>query len=215
MEAMASLEKQRALAIAEEYRSRGFEVVVEPGPELLPGFLHDYGPDLLVRKDEETIVVEVKSRSSLAGEPRIREVARLLSEMPHWKFELVLLGEEQRPDIPEGSRPLEKEEILRTIEGAVTLLASDQPEASLLVSWAAMEATLRLLSEAEGVPTEPFNSLYTLKQAIANGIITRSDYNRLSRIIQYRNSLAHGFQPTDFEPGVVEELIKTAKRLLK
>lgn len=215
MEAMASLEKQRALAIAEEYRSRGFEVAVEPGPELLPGFLQDYRPDLLVRKDEEMIIVEVKSRSSLAKEPRIREVARLLSERPHWRFELVLLGEEQRRGLPEGSRTLEKEEILRTIEGAETLLATDQPEASLLMSWAATEAALRLLSEARGVATEPFNPLYTLKEALSNGIITRSDYNRLVRIIQYRNSLSHGFQPTDFVPGVVEELIQTTKRLLK
>ena len=110
---------------------------------------------------------------------------------------------------------MEKEEILRTIEGAEALLASDQPEASLLMSWAATEAALRLLSEARGVVTEPFNPLYTLKEALANGIITRSDYNKLVRIIQYRNSLAHGFQPTDFVPGIVEELIKTTKRLMK
>lgn len=215
MEAIAALEKQRALAIAEEYRSGGFEVVFEPGPELLPDFLREYRPDLLVRKGEETIIVEVRSRASLAKEPHIREMARLLSEKPHLKFELVLLGAEEQGGTPEGSRLLEREEILLTIEAAETLLTSDHPESSLLISWAAMEATIRLSTQSEGVSTEPFNPLYALKQAVANGIISRTDYTKLSKIMRYRNSLAHGFQPIDFEPGIVQELIKITRRLLK
>lgn len=65
MEAITSLERQHARAIAEEYRSRGYEVIEEPSPEQLPDFLSGYRPDLLIRnricsseKGDEAIVVK-------------------------------------------------------------------------------------------------------------------------------------------------------------
>ena len=70
MEATTSRERQRARAIAEEYRSRGYEVIEQPSPEQLPEFLAGYHPDVLVRKGDEAIIVEVKSRSSLTKDPR-------------------------------------------------------------------------------------------------------------------------------------------------
>jgi Holliday junction resolvase len=79
MEAIASLERQRARAIAEEYRSSGYEVIEEPSPDQLPDFLSGYTPDLLIRKGNEAVVVEVKSRSSLAKDPRVRDLARAAS----------------------------------------------------------------------------------------------------------------------------------------
>jgi hypothetical protein len=48
MEAAISRERQRAHAIAEEYRSRGYEVIEQPSPEQLPEFLAGYRPNLLV-----------------------------------------------------------------------------------------------------------------------------------------------------------------------
>jgi Holliday junction resolvase len=72
MEAIISLERQRARMLAEEYRRKGYEVVEEPSQEQLPDFLFGYHPDLLIRKGDEAIVVEVKSRTSLAQETQFR-----------------------------------------------------------------------------------------------------------------------------------------------
>ena len=91
MEATISLERQRARVIAEEYRRRGYEVVEEPSQEQLPDFLSGYHPDLLIRKGDEAIVVEVKSRTSLAKETQVRELARLLRTKPGWNFELIVV----------------------------------------------------------------------------------------------------------------------------
>src|SRR5262245_61341136 len=96
MTAIGSLEKQRTRAIAGEYRSKGYEVIEEPTPEQLPDFLSGYHPDLLARKGDEARVVVVKSRASLAQEPQIRDLARLLHTKPNWNFELVLLGKRSR-----------------------------------------------------------------------------------------------------------------------
>ena len=55
---------------AEEYRRKGYEVSLEAQLDFLPGF----SPDLVVRKGDETVVVEVKARSSLAANPKDKGV---------------------------------------------------------------------------------------------------------------------------------------------
>ena len=214
MEAVTSLERQRASALAEEYRSKGYEVIEEPSTEQLPDFLSGYRPDLLVRKGDEAVVVEVKSRSSLAKDAQIRDLAQLLQTKPHWNFELVVVAEAERISAPEGARPFERDDILRGIEAAERLLESGFSEAALLLAWSTAEATVRLLIEEEGIVLDHLNPPYILKQAVMNGVIARDDYNFLTNIIKYRNALVHGFKTIDFDPALVSELISMTKRLL-
>jgi hypothetical protein len=215
MEATTSRERQRARAIAEEYRSRGYEVIEQPSPEQLPEFLAGYHPDVLVQRGDEAIIVEVKSRSSLTKDPRIREMARLVQADPHWNFELVVVGEEDQLNVPEGAHPFERDDIFRGIEEAERLVASGFSEAALLQAWSTLEATVRLLSEGEGLVLERLNPLAILTQATSNGVISRDDYNFLTKVMKYRNALAHGFKTIDFDPALVTELINITKRLLQ
>lgn len=215
MEATISLERQRARVLAEEYRHRGYEVIEEPSQEQLPEFLSGYHPDLLIRKGDKAIVVEVKSRTSLAKEPQVRELARLLRTKPHWNFELVVVGEEEQLRAPEGAHPFAREDIFRSIEAAERLLELGFAEASLLLAWSAVEATVRLLTEEENIVLDRLTPLYILKQAVMNGVISRDEYGSLTKIMGYRNALVHGFKPNNFDPTLVRELISTAKRLVQ
>jgi uncharacterized protein YutE (UPF0331/DUF86 family) len=215
MEAATSRERQRARAIAEEYRSRGYEVIEQPAPGQLPEFLASYRPDLLVRRGDEATIVVVKSRSSLAKEPQITELARLLPAKPHWNFELVVVGEGEQLSTPEGARPFTRDDVLQGIEEAERLVASGFSEAALLSAWSISEATVRLLTEEEGIVLDGYSPLYILKQAAINGVISRDEYNFLTMVMKYRNALVHGFKTTDFDPAFVTELIKLTRHLLQ
>ena len=215
MEATISLERQRARVLAEEYRRRGYEVVEEPPQEQLPNFLSGYHPDLLIRKGDETIVVEVKSRTSLAKETQVRELARLLRTKPGWNFELIVLGEEERLRAPAGAHPFNREDILRGLAAAERLLKAGFADAALLLAWSALEATVRLLTEEEDIVLERLAPLYILKQAAMHGVVSREEYHFLTKVIEYRNALVHGFKPIDFEPDLVKEIISMTKRLLQ
>jgi hypothetical protein len=215
MQGTTPLERQRARALAEEYRSKGYEVIEMPAPEQLPDFLAGYHPDLLIRKGDEARVVEVKSRSSLVKDPQIRELARLLGSKSNWNFELVVIREEEQLSAPEGTRPFEREDILRGIEATERLLEAGFDDAALVLAWTTSEAAVRLLTEAEGIELERHTPLYVLKQAVSHGVISRDEYNFLANVMKYRNAFAHGFKPIDFDPALVKELIGTTKRLLQ
>jgi uncharacterized protein YutE (UPF0331/DUF86 family) len=73
---------------------------------------------------------------------------------------------------------------------------------------------VRLLSKEEGLVLEGLNPLSILTQATSNGVIARDDYKFLTKVMNYRNALVHGFKPIDFDLTVVKELISTTKRLL-
>jgi uncharacterized protein YutE (UPF0331/DUF86 family) len=166
---------------------------------------------LLIRKGDEAIIVEVKSRASLAKESQVSELARLLRTKPDWNFELVVVGEEDQWRAPAGARPFAREDILRGLEAAEKLLEAGFSEAALLLAWSASEATVRLLVEEEGIVLERLlTPLYILKQAAMHGVVSREAYHSLTKIVEYRNALVHGFKPVDFESTLVTELKRTS-----
>lgn len=57
------LERERLLELAQEYRQKGYEVLLPPNPEELPDFLKDYRPEMIVRRGEEAVGATRKSES--------------------------------------------------------------------------------------------------------------------------------------------------------
>ena len=217
MEATLAVEKQHAHRLAQEYRSQGYEVIEEPSQEQLPPFLAGYHPDMLLRKadEDEAVVVEVKARKSLAKEPQIAELAGLLRTQPGWRLELVVVDIGEQLEALEGADPFTREDIVRGITEAERLLASAFAEAALLRAWSAAEPTVRLLAESEGLLTGQSKPIHLIKQAVMNGVVSRTDYNLLLQALRHRDALAHGFMRPDFDPTLTGSLIDTTKRLLE
>ena len=60
-----NIERERLLKLAQEYQEKGYEVSLHPNFNELPEFLraYRYRPDMIVRRGEESVIIEVKSRS--------------------------------------------------------------------------------------------------------------------------------------------------------
>ena len=148
---------------AEEYRSMGYEVIVEASLDFLPGFT----ADLLVWKGDEVKVIEVKSRPSLAADPKVSELARIIESKPGWTFELLLVSEPEKLDSPEGARSFESESIVHRFEEAEKALQAGFPEAAFLLAWSAHEAAIREMIAEQGVADSTITGPgYVLDQAV-------------------------------------------------
>ena len=196
---------------AEEYRSNGYEVQLEAFLDFFPNFR----ADLLVRKGDEVKVIEVKARPSLAADPRVSELAKLIESKPGWSFELVLVGEPEKVDSPAGALAFEGEGIVRRLEQAERSLGAGIPEAAFLLAWSACEAAARELIAAEGISDRRITSpRFVLDQAVFLGVISREEYDNLVGMLQYRNAIVHGFDPGDFSVEFVTGLIETVRRII-
>ena len=211
IEDIAILERKFIDKKAAEYRSRGYEVEENCELDFLPG----YRADLVVRKGEEVRVIEVKARTSLARSPRMAEVAETLYGKPGWSYDLLLVGEPEKLDSPEGARSFAAEEIRQRLAEAEKALGHGLGEAAFLLVWSAFEAVVRELIAAEGVSiTRVTQSGYVLDQAVYHGVISRADYDYLADMRKYRNAIAHGFDVNGFSDEKVTELIGVVLRLL-
>lgn len=212
MEDIAISERQFVAKKAAEYRSRGYEVFQEIPLDFMPGFV----ADLVVRKDGETRVIEVKTRTSLAVTPQMTELAEAISARPGWSFDLLLVGEPERLDAPESAQPFTESHIDRRINQAEKVLAMGFAEAAFLLAWSACEAAVRVLAAAEGVEIRrATHSGYILGQAVYHGAISRNDDAYLSDMLAYRNAIVHGFDVPDFDDERARELIAAARKLLQ
>lgn len=215
-----SPEERFVSQVAEEYRQKGYRVELRPSPSSLPEFLSDYQPDILARRDGESVIVGVRSGSAVPRRGRFRELARAVEGQEGWRFDLVVAGSPPapEPDAPAGERPsLTESEAARAVADAEDLVASGRPEAALLWAWSAAEATLRHLAGAEGVPPRRHDTAYLLKQLALEGEIPREDYEVLMRSFRTRNVVAHGFRS---EEGLelehlVRELLRVTERLIQ
>ena len=175
---------------AEEYRRKGYKVALGPELEFLPGF----HADLVVRKDDEIKVIEVKSRSSLAADAKIRELVRAVDSRPGWSFELLLVAEPEKLDAPEGARSFDREQGLQRIREAERALASGLSEAALVLAWSACEAAVRVLvTEQEKSDRDISAPGYFLDRAVFLGIVSREEpgYRDWVRLFSVDCYLAH------------------------
>lgn len=212
----ANIERERLLRLSEEYRDRGYEVSFHPNPEDLPDFLKNYRPDMIVRREDETVVIEVKSRSSLnsSSAQYLRNLAQVIEQHPGWRFELVMTNPEDATFSSETQGSLQEHEIESRLQIA-RQLATHNLESAILYSWSLVEATLRLVAEKEELSLQRFDPLYLVKQLTTEGVISRSEYQLLMNSLSLRNAIAHGFKTAQLTQESVYELIDITKQLLK
>lgn len=205
------LERKFIARTAAKYRSRGYEVEENCELDFLPGF----HVDLVARKDDEVRVIEVKSRTSLAATPELNELAEILYSKPGWSYDLLLVGEPEKLESPEGSQPFAEEEIRRRLAEAEAVLEKGSGEAAYLLVWSACEAAIRNLIETADISiTRVTTAAYVLDMAVMHGIISREDYDYLTDLMKYRNAIAHGFGVNGFSDEKVTALIGVVARLL-
>ena len=195
---------------AEDYRNKGYEVSQETLLDFLPGFR----ADLIVRKDGNAKVIEVKRRASLAANPKIRELAQIIESKPGWSFELLLVGEPEKLDSPEGAQSLERKGVLQRIGEAEQAFDAGLSVAAFVLAWSALEAATRLLITEQGVSNSDITKPgFVLDQAVSLGVISREEYGNLTQMQKYRNAIVHGFSLNDFDDVLVMELIETVRSL--
>ena len=213
----ANIERERLLKLAEEYRERGYEVSFHPNVEDLPDFLKSYRPDMIVRLGKESVVIAVKSRSSLnsSSTQYLRNLAQAVAENPGWRFELVMTNPEDAVYFPKAEGSLQEHEIEARLPVAKQLVAQQHLESAMLYSWSLVEATLRIVAKKEELSLTRLQPLFLVKQLASEGVISQSEYQLLMNALSLRNAIAHGFKTTQLTQNSVCELIEIAEQLLK
>jgi uncharacterized protein YutE (UPF0331/DUF86 family) len=212
-------ELRRIRTVAQEYRDKGYEVIVHPQKTELPPFIADFHIDLLAQNGDDHAIVEVKTRTSLAKDKDLVRLAEVLQDRLGWRLELVVTNPKQGPDdsylAQEATQILSAEEVEERFRQVEDLLEQKYSLTAMLLAWTATEAALRLIAERQQVRLKEQSPAYIVKQLFSVGVLDTKQYDTLYEAVRFRNTIVHGFRINQIQPAVVRNLIGIATDLLQ
>jgi hypothetical protein len=211
----AASEAALARQIAKDYQTKGYDVVMQPGPDQLPPALSAHRPSILARKNDEAVVIEIRSRPASRRRPPLEGLAEAVRALPGWRLELVLAEPDIAFPLPGTTLPWSEREAGRALDEAEELLKAGHAEAALLIAWAGTEATLRLVAAREGVMAERNEANYLLERLATEGVLGQREYQTLNDALSLRNAIAHGLKPDAVVRSKVPGLLRVARALLE
>ncbi len=188
---------------AERLRAQGWHVTIEPSETDLPAPLHGFRPDLLARRGQEHLVVQVASRQRSAS-MRSVALAEQVNRLPGWRLDMVYAPE---PPLIE-----DQEQLLNRAARARDLATSD-PEAALLLGWSAMEGTLHRLADSRGGDVDSAGAL--LARLASLGAIDEDEHELLRDALHTRNALVHGQKGPAPDVGQLDRLMELIQTMTK
>lgn len=206
-----SSEESRLYDIAEEYKQRGYKVTVSPSPNRLPKFLSKFRPDIVAEGPNESVVVEVKSSNKVRGTDYWRELSSIVQQHPGWRLELVVndTSKSQKPET------INKEIINERLQEGQQLSKQGMLAASLLITWSAVEAAMRLASKKYEIDLPDLRPATVISRLYSDGLLERREYDFLLECMRIRNAVAHGFYEGRIKRNFLTRLQQISLRLVQ
>lgn len=169
-----------------ELQAEGYEVFLHPNRTLVPEFLKGYAPDILARRADKNVVIEVKRRSTNPDE-KLEGLAKRFENKKDWEFRVIWI------------EPMSAVQTLRiqtpeTVNARITeireLTEQGYLSPALLLAWATFEAIGRtLVIQQFQRPQTPGRLVQVLA---TEGYLTPTEADTLRVLAEKRNRLIHG-----------------------
>jgi REase_AHJR-like protein len=204
MTAEISAEREFADALAKDFIKEGYELLA-PCPTDLP---HGYMPDLMFRRGDEVVVVELKARAEHRDLENLRQLKLAIEQKPNWHFRLYVVPPQRDREILDNNPDIDK-----LIETADQLNRENQFEAACVVLWMALEASLRvLLTSRQDRPNPGVSGVSMARRLYAEGELDEAELDLINIASQARNRAAHGYKLEPRKP-LEPELLNLARAL--
>jgi hypothetical protein len=213
---MKSTEKYKAFVdqIANRYRKAGYRVSQEPTAKARPKFLGTLVPDLIAKKDDERIIIEVKHLDSAKNKSQLGKIASLVESQPGWRLELVLYEEEQ--ELPKRPQYPSPKSIRTAIREADAIFNQGHTAAALMLACSAFEAAAkRAISKVEDRYAYKLTSNDLVKRLVFHGFLTEGELEVAHKAILRRNQIVHGRLKRPVSEKMLNEICKFTGRLLE
>ena len=185
-------------AVAERYRRDGYEVTIEPGSAAIPFDLGGYAPDLMARKANVTLIIEIRTQVEKTSFDRLRTIVAEVRQHEGWRFVLVTGQDVMPADVPgENQDNFSWSDISHRIEDSDRLSDVGQKEAAYLVLWITFERMMRFQARRVGLPVDRLAPSILIRQLYSQGELSMSQFDIALDCQVVRNQTVHGFPSAD------------------
>lgn len=204
-------ETRRLNQVRRELEQDGYSVIVRPRAENMPQELEGFVPDLLARRGDQTVIVEVKTSDALAQSDELARLSSVVEKLQGFELRLEVLRRE-----PDQVIPIPSEVLVDRLDSVRELAEFQRLDAALLVGWATFEGALRVrASESSTIDAgERVAASALVRELISEDFLPEAWLPEVDRISQIRAHLAHGFN-TKVVQEDVKRLIEMSAYLLE
>lgn len=211
-----SLEEKKIRSKAQELSENGYKVLVEPSISELPFDLGGYLPDLIARKNDEGIVLDV--RNSLKRWPisRFQDIAERIASHPGWRFILIKSDDINEKFLPSDQSDLPSWDNLNSRIKKLNKLIHQESflEPALLFFSSILEAAMRKRAIQQNIPIWRFPEKKLLSHLFSDGEISVLDVDLFEACLELRNKSAHGVTIA-IEPELLKAAYRSIQALVK
>lgn len=172
--------------VARKYRLLGYDVQENPQADVLPEFMRGANPDIVAQSKSDNVVIEVKRRSSLKGSNDLVGIAERVSNRPGWRFELVILDEEDRTWSADPATDYDS--LLQKVQAATRARLPDMAYAYLTYI---LSAAARDLARKYKVKPEDKTDRSLFTDLGFKGILPETLTQECLSVLSIRDSLVH------------------------
>lgn len=210
-----SLLEQKLKSTAQELSDNGYKVLIEPSSSDLPFELGGYRPDLIAIKNDEGIVLEIKTSLNRLSVDRFQEIAERIASHSGWRFLLVTLDDIDEKILPSNQNELPSWDDLNSQLNKLNLLIHESLlEPALLFFWSILEAAMRKRSIFQNIPIWRFPENNLLRHIFSSGEISVSDFDLFNTCLELKNKSAHGIK-TAIDPEILKSAYSSIRRLVE
>jgi len=187
----------------------GYEVFLQPQSPILPAFLKTFRPDIIARRGDKNLVVEVVS-TRRQQDDKLASLASAVRSNPGWEMRIVMASSTN------GLQPLQEQSkaaIVQSAKEVKALIHEGHLRAALLMGWSTFEALGRTYMPGDFArPQSPARLVQLLAQ---EGYVTPSEADVLRKLAEKRNILIHGDVLTEVSENEVEAFVEILERLVE
>jgi hypothetical protein len=178
--------------VARKYKTLGYDVLENPDPDLLPEFMRGTAPDIIARSKSDNVVIEVKNHASLKGSNDLINIAERVSGHPDWRFELVVLDDNEKDQLANSG--MEYERLLEKVQIATSVQLFDVAYVYLV---SVLLKTARDLAEKYNIKQDGKSDGNLLVDLGFKGVLPKELLQQCLSSLSRRNELVHSRDETE------------------
>ncbi|WP_407306374.1 hypothetical protein [Desulfosporosinus sp. SB140] len=205
-------EKVALTKAAKEYLDQGYEVTIYPTKDELPMPLKGQMPDLIAFKDNQYVIVEVKSKLSPSEANQLKVFADI-AEKQGWRFDLISIDEDTKPTLD----ILTQKDMELTWKKISDLKHLGFNNSAFVYVWAMLETLMRSLVAKENIRVHSntmYSPLLLVKTLYSYGVLEEEDFNKLKHYFSIRNRIVHELNIGEISGNELEDFIVLAKKFI-
>jgi hypothetical protein len=193
---------------AREYRRLGYEVLEQPRGDALPSFLRAFAPDLVVTRDDDHAVVEIKTRESIIGSNEFVELAKAVEAHPGWRLELISLGRRKEP-----LEELSPDALERLLAAGLSSYDAGQRDLALIYLVSVLDELVRDTAMRHRIKGRDRSASAVIQELAFQGIIDEETADVLDWAWQQRRAIVHGHAGAEMSRAEIAQVVAACREV--